>query len=149
MNVLSLDNNFADFITDKVEKRSTYPNRRLTEDTVDSANGAHRTVRQNAYMLDLMLGENYCPIISCNTIVKTLSTICQVIKLHYGFQSTSTHLTDFTDIRPEPDERPEDLYQSLVVFIKDSLLTSNGGISHHDERITEDTELTPIAENVD
>ena len=103
-------------------------------------------------MLELMLGQiaNYCTIISRNTVVKnstSLTAIWQVIRLHYGFQSTGAHFIDFTDIRLEPDERPEDLFQRLVAFVDDNLLRSDGNISHHDQNIVEDEEMTPTLEN--
>ena len=103
-------------------------------------------------MLELMLGQiaNYCPIISRNTIVKnstSLTAIWQVSRLHYGFQSTGAHFIDFTDLRLEPDDRPEDLFQRLVAFVDDNLLRSDGNISHHDQNIVEDEEMTPTLEN--
>ena len=74
--------------------------------------GIRRTAQQKAYMLEVMLGANYCPIISRNTIAKSttsLTAIWQVFRLQYGFQSTGAHFINFTDIRIEPDERPENL----------------------------------------
>ena len=88
-------------------------------------------------------------ITSRNTIVKnstSLTAIWQVIRLHYGFQSAGAHFVDFTDIRLEPDERPEDLFQRLVALVDDNLLCSEDNISHHDQNIAEDEEMTPILE---
>ena len=51
------------------------------------------------------------------------------------------HLIAFTNIRLEPDERSEDLFQRLVAFVDDnssSMITQN---------ITEDEEITPTLEN--
>ena len=100
-----------------------------------------------------MLGQiaNYCPIIARNTIVKkstSIRGIWQAIRAHYGFQSTGAHFLDFNDIRLEPDERPEDLYQRLLSFIDDNLLKVNGSIQHHGENVTVDEELTPSLENI-
>ena len=67
-----------------------------------------------------------------------MSSIWQAIRLHYGFQSTGTPLLDFNNIKFDPDERPEDLYQCLMSFIEDNLLLGNGHISHHDETPTTD-----------
>ena len=91
-------------------------------------------------MLELMLGQiaNYCTIISRNTIVKnstSINEIWQSIRLHYGFQTTGGHILDFTTIRLNPDERPEDLFQRLMSFIEDNLLRQGGGITYHGQTV--------------
>ena len=77
-----------------------------------------------------------------------MRTIWQAIRAHYGFQSTGAHFLDFNNIRLEPDERPEDLYQRLLSFIDDNLLIANGNIRHHGEDVSTDEELTPSLENI-
>ena len=99
-----------------------------------------------------MLGQiaNYCPIISRNTIVRntiSLENIWQVILLHFGSQTTGAHLLDFNDIQLQLKERPGDLYQLLVAFVEDNLLTAESNITHHGEH-AQDEELTPSLENV-
>ena len=99
-----------------------------------------------------MLGQiaNFCPVISRNSIVKNSTSLNDIwgrIRLHYGFQSTGAHFLDISDIKLEPDERPEDLFQRLEAFVEDNLLTVTGGISHHGDRVKEDEELTPTLEN--
>ncbi|MEG7522125.1 MAG: retropepsin-like domain-containing protein, partial [Chromatiales bacterium] len=146
---LSLDPNFAQFIaTDaKWEKRcAAHPNRGFTDEN-------DHTAIQQAYMLDLMLGQiaNYCPVISRNTIAKnstSLSGIWQTIRLHYGFQSTGAHFLDFADIHLQADERPEDLYQRLVAFVEDNMLQEGSVILHHGDVIHVDEEMSPSLENM-
>ena len=99
-----------------------------------------------------MLGQiaNYCPIISRNTIVKnstSLEDIWQAIKLHFGLQHTGAHFLDFAEMRQEPVEKPEDLYQRLVAFVDDNLLTQGSVITHHGESQTEEEDITPTVEN--
>ena len=101
-------------------------------------------------MLHLMLGQiaNYCPVISRNSIVKTstsIESIWQCIRLHFGFQTTGAHFLDLADIRLGAEERPEDLYQRIVAFVEDSLLSGHG-ILHHGDMVTED-EMSPTLEN--
>jgi hypothetical protein len=124
----------------------------LADDGEDVAGARRRTAQQKVNMLELMLGQiaNYCPVISRNTIVRnSTSTECiwQTIRLHYGFQSTGAHFIDFCDIKLQPDERPEDLYQRLAAFVEDNLLIRNGTITHHGEVINEDEEISPSLEN--
>ena len=71
-----------------------------------------------------------------------------MIRAHYGFQSSGSHFLDFSNIKLEPGERHEDLYQRLMAFIDDNLLLKGNGITHHSETITEDEELSPSLENI-
>ena len=77
----------------------------------------------------------------------SLEYIWQTIRQHFGFQATSAQFINFSDIHlVAADERPEDLYQRLKAFVKDSLLYANG-LTHHGEHVPEDEELTPTLEN--
>ena len=94
---------------------------------------------------------NFCPVISRNTIAKnstSVKSIWQVIRAHYGFQSTGAHFLDFASIKLDVDERPEDLFQRLMSFIEDNLLIANSSITHHGDVITADEELSPTLENL-
>ncbi|RLC16966.1 MAG: hypothetical protein DRI57_10490 [Deltaproteobacteria bacterium] len=152
---LSLDSNFAPFLINGVswtKKSSANATRGLTDDGENVPDVNRHTAIQKATMLDLMLGQiaNYCPVISRNAIVKSstsLASIWQAIRSHYGFQATGAHFIDFADIKHEVDERPEDLYQRLVAFMEDSMLRSEGGISHHGVVPADDEEISPSLEN--
>jgi len=52
---------------------------------------------------------------------------------HYGFQSTGARFLDFSNIKLEVNERPEDLFQHLMSFTEDTcnLLVANGPVTHH------------------
>ena len=153
---LSLDPNFAHYLvegTTWLKKTRAAPLRGLQDDA-DTVPAARRlTAQQKVAMLELMLGQiaNYCPVISRNTIVKTstsIESIWQAIRMHYGFQSTGAHFIDFADVKLEPGERPEDLYQRLVAFMEDNLLKRDGGITHHGDIPEEDEEASPSLENL-
>ena len=153
---LSLDPHFSLFITPSSTWRPhtrAAPLRDFDDDGNELPRDRRRTAQQKLGALELMLGQiaNYCPVISRNTIIKTsisLPHIWQLIRLHYGFQSTGAHFIDLASISLEPNERPEDLYQRLIAFIDDNLLRRNGGITHHGEELTEDEELSPSLENM-
>ena len=117
-----------------------------------SPQSLEKTAQQKAVMLDLMLGQiaSFCHVIARNCIVRnstSLNDIWSTIRLYYGFQSTGAHFLDFSDIKFEADERPEDLYQRILAFVEDNLLTSGGGITHHGAPIQEDEEFRPTIEN--
>ncbi|PFX31306.1 hypothetical protein AWC38_SpisGene3850 [Stylophora pistillata] len=71
-----------------------------------------------------------------------------MIRMHYGFQSTGAHFIDLNNIKLEPNERPEDLFQRLMSFEEDNLLVANGPNTHHGEAVTSDEELSPSLENL-
>ena len=153
---LSLDANFAPFLADTftwLKKSSTAPTRGLESDDDDVPTTRRRTAFQKNLHLDLMLGQiaNFCPVISRSSIVKnstSISSVWQAIRAHYGFQSTGARFLDFSDIKLEVDERPEDLFQRLMSFTEDNLLVANRPITHHGANVTADEEMTPTLENM-
>ena len=122
------------------------PVRGLTDDE----GGA--TKEQKVTQLELMLGliANYCPIITRSTIVynsKSIESVWQSIRLHFGFQTTGGHFLELADITLGVEERPEDLYQRIVAFVEDSLLRKDGSITHHGDVIAKNERVTPTLEN--
>ena len=113
---------FAHFLLDETtwrRKTSANPTRGFEDDGETVPETSRRTAAQKVTHLELMLGQiaNLCPVVSQNTIVKnsvSMQSIWQAIRAHFGFQSTGTRFLDFNNIRLEPGERPEDLYQRLV-----------------------------------
>ena len=126
--------------------------RSFVNDTDTVPASSRRTAAQKVAQLELMPGQiaNYCPVISRNTTDKnstSVDNIWQSICTHYGFQSAGGHFLDLADIKLEQGERPEDLYQHLMAFVEDNLLTASGGIKHHKESPTEDEDISPTLEN--
>ena len=56
------------------------------------------------------------------------------------------HFLDLASIHLKPDERPEDLFQHLMAFFEDNLLSVHGGLTHHGDQVTAD-DLSPTLEN--
>ena len=56
-------------------------------------------------------------------------------------------LLDLANIRLEPNERSETLYQRLNAFFQDNLLTPQNGISHHGTTVTVEEDMNPSLEN--
>ena len=106
--VLSLDPSFAPFLVSGFtweKKTRAAPNRGLTDDPNTVAEAVRKiTAAQKVTHLELMLGQiaNYCPVISRSTIVKNSTSIestWQVIRAHYGFQSSGAHFLNLSDIK--------------------------------------------------
>ncbi len=155
MYALTLDDNFKIFLGGGFtwgKQTSTNPLRGFTDDGDAVPEAQRRTAVQKSAQMDLMLGQiaNYCEVISRSSILKnsiSLNDIWQKIRLHFGFQSTGGHFLDLASIRPGPNEKPEDLYQRLLAFFEDNLMTETCGITHHGLALTSDEDLTPTLEN--
>lgn len=121
---LSLDRNFAPFLEVNrtwLKKTAANPNRGLQDDPDTVAAAIRKDAVQKNAILQMLLGQiaSYCPIISRSSIVKnstSLGDIWQTIRQHYGFQSTGAHFLDLADIKMQPGEKPQDLYQRLMAF---------------------------------
>ena len=152
---LSLDGAFSKFLEKGVEwqkKTADCPDRGFSDDGSDVPDSSRLTAAQKAVQLDLMLGQtaNFCPVIARNSIVKnstSLQQIWQSIRLHFGFQSSGSHLPDFTAIQLQPDERSEELYQRLMAFSEDNLLKSDQDVTHHGVQPSSDEDMSPSLEN--
>ena len=152
---LSLDASFKPFLKEGVtwEKlTSTTPSRGFTDDD-DQVTVNKQTKEEKVASLNLMLGQiaNYATIISRNQIIKSstsLNDIWDKIRQHYGFHTTGSRFLDLTNIRLSSSEKPEDLYQRLVSFMDDNLLTKDGSLTHHSAKIEKDEEISPTLENV-
>lgn len=111
-----------------VNKTNATPLRGFSNDP-ESVPARRRTAAQKVTHLEMMLCQiaNYAPIISRNSIVKNstpISGVWQTIRQHYGLQLTGSRFLDLANIFLKPEQRPEDLFQSLVAFIEDNLLTT-------------------------
>ena len=69
-----------------------------------------------------------------------------MLRAHFDFQITGARLLHFAKMHLEAGERLENLFQSRMAFVEDTLLRANS-LSHHGEVTTEDEELTPTLEN--
>ena len=151
--VLSLDKNFVRFLDATWQKQTAAnPLRGLTDDGTAIPEAQRLTAAQKNTYLDLLLGQiaNFCPVISRNSIVKhstSLNDIWKKIRQHYGFQSSGAHFLDLASIRLQPDERPEDLFQRLMAFFEDNLLSVQGSLTHHGDQVTTEEDLSPTMEN--
>lgn len=153
---LSTDANFAPVLVPDAEwlkKSPSAPLRSLTPTMAPNNTTVIRTAEQKVAFLELMLGQiaNYTPIISRRTIVNkstSMSYVWSAIRLHFGFEITGAHFLDLSEITLVPGERAEDLYQRIISFVEESLLTKEGNITHHDEVITQDEEMSPTVENM-
>ena len=103
--------------------------------------------------LELMLGfiANYAQIFNRNTIIRdstSLKSVFQMLRKHFGFQSSGAQFLNIVDVRLRAEERPETLYQRLLSFVEDNLQKVGNDLSHRGELPAEDEEMSPMIENL-
>ena len=128
------------------------PLRCFTDDSEEVPTDSTSYAAQRVTHLEMMLGQiaNYATIISRNTIFRnstSINGVWQVIRQHYGLQSTCSRFLDLANIKLKSDQRPENLYRCLMSFIEDNLLTRASGITHHGAIPEADKQLSPSLEN--
>ena len=148
--ILSLNNDFTPFLADNATwETDATANRGFADDAADAQN--RLTAVQKAGRLRLMLGQiaNFATIISRNQILlhsTSLASIWSKIREHYGFQCTGSRFLTLASIKLNPAERPEDLYQRLVTFFDDNLITTDG-LLHHGQHVNANEVVTPTLQN--
>ncbi len=152
MYILAINKNFKSFLlptTTWLKYSTANPNRGFTDGTGEGA----VSKEDQAKYLDLFLGQiaNYAPVISRNQITKnstSLNDIWSKLREHYGIQTSGSKFIDITNIRLTPGERYEDLFQRILAFFEDNLLTTGCGLTHHGENVTTSEDLSPSLENM-
>ena len=148
--ILSLNDDFAPYLANNAAwQTDATANRGYADDAADA--NPRITAVQKAARLRLMLGQiaNFATIISRNQIVlysTSLSSIWSKIREHYGFQCTGSRFLTLASIKLKPAERPEDLYQRLVTFFDDNLITTEG-LLHHGQHVVANEVVTPTIQN--
>ena len=152
------DEAFSSYINATWPKYSRKPNnkfRGLTDDTDATQPNKDRQKKKEAKLADLELllemVANWAPIISRQSIIRnstSLDSVWQMIRAHYGFQSSGAYFLDMAEFKLEHGERHQDLYQRLMAFAEDNLLVKDGPLTHHGDRIEEDEDISPSYENM-
>ena len=152
--LLSLEADFAPFLlTTATWTKAGTTNRGFTDDTsLPPTNANGKTAAQKVVILERMLGQiaNFCPVITRSTIIKKstkLADIWSEIREYYGFQSSGSQILDLSNFKLEPSESPQNLYQRLLSFFEDNLLTAGNNIQHEGATVTVDEEMTPTLQN--
>ena len=154
--ILTLDENTAQFIKAtwlKTSKKDVYRGFKADTAADEPVESKRRSAATKVSQLELMLGQiaNFAPIVSRKSIIErttSLEDVWQLIRAYFGFQTSGSYFLDFADICLKEGERSEALYQWLVSFVEDNLLTANSVLSHHGEKYEENEELTPTLENI-
>ena len=150
--ILSLNANFTPYLGEGAAwQTDAVANRGYADDGNDVAQNARVTAAQKAARLKLMLGQiaNYATVISRNQIIErstSLGFIWSKLREHYGFQQTGSRFLSLSAIKLQTSERPEDLFQRLVAFFDDNLITADG-LLHHGVHIAANETVTPTIEN--
>ena len=151
--ILSVEHaEFAPFLANGATwSKNEVANRGFADDADPVPAAQRKTAAQKAAALRLMLGQiaNFATVVSRNQIVNqstSLNSIWSLLREHYGFQSTGSRFLTLSSMKLEPGEKPEDLYQKIVSFFDDNLLTTDG-LLHRGAHVAVDETITPTIEN--
>ena len=67
--------------------------------------------------------------------------------MNTGFQSAGAQFLDLVNIRHEPGEHTEDLFQRLIAFFEDNLLTVGCSVTRQCDATDIDEDVSPPLEN--
>ena len=151
--ILSLDDNFDIFLQPGAtwQKSSGGAARGLTDDP-GTVTVNRRTKEKKCIHLNLFLGQiaNFATIVSRNEIVNNSTCLADVwnyIRSYYGFQETGSRFLDLSSLTLRSEERPEALYQRILSFFDDNLLSAPSSLTHHGVAITQNETRSPTIEN--
>ena len=151
---LSSNNDFATFLPDEFTwQKKSVQNRGLIDDVAPIPQADRKTAIQKNMQLEMMLGiiAQFCPPLLRNDIVKNSTSIKWIwsrIRRHFSFMKSEVHFLKLHDIKREPNERYETLYQRIVAHMEDNLLTVESGMTHDGAVLTADEEISPTVERV-
>ena len=156
---ITLDREFAPYLDAEWQKKTrAVPHHGFVEIPAVPADGANPavpavTAAAQSAKLELMLGfiANYAQVFNRNTIIRdstSLKSVFQMLRKHFGFQSSGAQFLNIVDVRLRAEERPETLYQRLLAFVEDNLQKIGNDLTHNGEVAGEDEEMTPMIENL-
>ena len=105
-----------------------------------------------ASLLNIVLGSiaSYSPVISWAFITQEATSLEEIwnrLRAFYGFRRTGTKITELMDIKLEPGESREALWERLYSFMESNLLSTSGSVKHLDKDVTQNEILTPTLLN--
>ena len=151
---LSQNKHYAQFLEPTATwQRKSVTNRGLVNDQEPIPEGDRKTAVQKNIALERMLAiiAQFCPALLRNDIIKkstSVSWIWQRIRKHYSFSQSEVNFLKISEIRREPNERYETLFQRIVAHLDDNLLTTTSNITYEGAAITADEEMTPSLERL-
>ena len=120
---ISLDVKTARFTdSDDLGNWSTQTNRGFTNDGGAVTEDIKMTAPAKAALLNIVLGSiaSYCPVISWAFITQeatSLNAIWDRLRAFYGFRRTGSKITELMDIRLDPGESKEALWERLYTVV--------------------------------
>ena len=132
---------------------SNNPNRDLTDNDESVPEAKRLTATQKVANLNRMLGlvAQYSPSLLRNDLIKkstSLNYIWQRIRKYYSFQQSEAQFLKFSTITLEPGERYEHLYQRIIAFLEDNLMTTESGLLFEGSILAYDEDMSPTVERL-
>ena len=127
-------------------------NRGFTNDPAGINDEVKMTAAAKSALLKIILSSiaYNAPVISWNFITsqaKNLDEIWDRLRQRFGIKRSGARITELVDIRMEPAESREALWERLYSFFEDNFLTVGGSVKHEDEVCKENETFTPTLLN--
>ena len=159
---ISLSDKSARFLSSgpgNLKTWSSEENRGFTDDAAVGANnpGVTEENKMNkeakAALLNVVLGSiaGYAPVISSRFIKRqatSLESIWNRLRSFYGFRRTGSRVLELMDIKMDPNESREGLWERFYSFVEDQLLMKDGEVLHEGVKIETNEVFTPTLLNV-
>ena len=151
---ISLDSKSARFLSDlKTWTSDTENNRGFTDDSNDRPADTRMTKEAKCALLNIILGSisTYAPVISPRFIkcqATSLGAIWDRLRGFYGFRKTGARILDLPQLQLHQNESREALWERLITFTEEILLTTDCGVKHEGAPVTKNEIFTPTIHNM-
>ena len=151
---LSENDQYARFLGPRyVWQKKSVVNRGLVAEVEPVPEADRKTAVQKNIILKRMLNiiAQFSPPLLRNDITEksmSLNWIWQRIPKHYSFSQSEVNFLRLSEIRQNPDERYETLFQRIVAHLDDNLLSTTSNILYDGEAIGADEEMSPTVERL-
>ena len=150
---ISLDPKTACFTdTTDLGRWSNNANRGFTNDGTSVDEDRKMTAPAKAALLNIVLGSvaSFSPVISWAFITQEATSLNEIwdrLRAFYGFRRTGSKITELVDIRLEPGQSKEALWERLYSFMESNLLSTDGAVKHEGKVVTRNEIFTPTLLN--
>ena len=131
-------------------------NRGFTDDVTTGARALEEGIRMTgaakAALLKIVLSSiaYNAPVISWNFVTAQAQSLDQIwdrLRQRFGIKKSGARITELVDIKMEPGESPEALWERYYSFMEENLLTITGAVKHEEEELAVNEPFTPTLLN--
>ena len=131
-------------------------NRGFADDVTTGARALEEGIRMTgaakAALLKIVLSSiaYNAPVISWNFVTAQAQSLDQIwdrLRQRFGIKKSGARITELVDIKMEPGESPEALWERYYSFMEENLLTITGAVKHEEKDLAVNEPFTPTLLN--